>query len=270
MPFGVDSEVGRLRKVMVHRPGLEHARLTPSNAEELLFDDVIWVKRAIEEHDVFTTAMRERGIEVFDAEELLAEALNDPTAREWLWSRVLSERMVGPALSRHAQDWIASADPLLVADFLIGGITRKDVETGKDLLYEASDPTQMIHPPLPNFIFQRDPSSWVFDGVTLNPLARTARRPESTLVEAIYRFHPMFTREGGVKIRFGSVDEDCGRATIEGGDVQPLSRDLVLFGMGERTTPQAVALVVRELFRSTDVKVVLGIVQLPLLPIGIG
>ncbi len=260
MSMGVHSEVGRLRKVMVHRPGLEHARLTPSNAEELLFDDVIWVKRAVEEHDAFTASMRERGIEVFDAEALFAETLEQPAAREWVWSRILNERMVGPALARFARDWVATSDATVIADFLIGGIIRRDVEAGQDLLYEATDPTQMIHPPLPNFIFQRDPSSWIFDAVTINPMARPARRAESTLVEAIYRFHPMFSETGGVTIRFGGADQDWGRSTIEGGDVQPLSHDLVLFGMGERTTPQAVALVVRELFRSTDVKVVLGIV----------
>jgi len=260
MALGVHSEVGRLRKVMVHRPGLEHARLTPSNVEDLLFDDVIWVKRAEEEHDVFTARMRERGIEVFDAEQLFADALADPKARDWVWDHILNERMVGPAMSGYARDWITTADPAHVADLLIGGITPRDIEGGRSLLYEATDPTQMILPPLPNFIFQRDPSCWVFGGVTLNPMARRARWPESTLVETSYRFHPMFDEAGGVNVLFGGADEDWGRATIEGGDVQPISDALVLVGMGERTTPQAVTLLARELFRAGAVTVVLGIV----------
>ena len=84
MPFGVHSEVGTLRQVMVHRPGLEHTRLTPSNAEELLFDDVIWVARAKSEHDMFVEVMRDRGVEVFHAEQLLAEALAKPGVRDWV------------------------------------------------------------------------------------------------------------------------------------------------------------------------------------------
>jgi arginine deiminase len=260
MALGVHSEVGRLRRVMVHRPGLEHARLTPSNVDELLFDDVIWVKRAIEEHDAFTARMRERGIEVFDAEQLFAETLADPKARGWVWERVLNERMVGPAMSRFAHDWITTAEPARVADLLIGGITHRDIEGGRNVLYESTDPTQMILPPLPNFIFQRDPSSWLFGGVTLNPMARAARRPESTLVEAIYRFHPMFTGEDGVDVWFGGADQDWGRSTIEGGDLQPVGDGLVLVGMGERTTPQAVALLARQLFRAGVVTVVYGIV----------
>ena len=104
MPFGVHSEVGKLRKAMVHRPGLEHTRLTPSNIEELLFDDVMWVGRAQEEHDVFTETLRERGVEVFDTEQLLAEALAEPNARDWVWEHVLDERMVGTSLSRYTRD----------------------------------------------------------------------------------------------------------------------------------------------------------------------
>ena len=260
MTLGVHSEVGRLRKVMVHRPGLEHTRLTPSTIDELLFDDVIWVSRAEEEHDVFTAAMRERGIEVFDAEQLFAETLAIAATREWVWERILNERMVGPSLSAYAREWMTTADPARVADLLIGGITRHDLERGRGLLYESTDPTQMILPPLPNLIFQRDPSCWIGGGVTLNPMARPARRPESTIVETIYRFHPMFVSAGELNVWFGGADEDWGRATLEGGDVQALSDDLVLVGMGERTTPQAVALLARQLFHADAVKVVLGIV----------
>src|SRR6516165_1919936 len=127
MPFGVYSEVGQLRKVMVHRPGLEHARLTPSNAAELLFDDVLWVARAKAEHDMFAEAMRSRGVEVFEAESLLAEALALPDAREWVCSHILSERQVGINASKVARAWVDSAEPAQVAEFLVGGITRADV-----------------------------------------------------------------------------------------------------------------------------------------------
>src|SRR3954466_13004395 len=130
MSFGVHSEVGKLRKVMIHRPGLEHSRLTPSNCEELLFDDVIWVKQAKVEHDAFAEVMRERGVEVFYAEELFAEALKSPEAREWVCDHMLNDRMVGPRLAQRASEWIATADPADAADFLIGGITREDLKAG--------------------------------------------------------------------------------------------------------------------------------------------
>src|SRR5256886_16227500 len=100
MTLGVHSEVGRLRRVMVHRPGLEHSRLTPSNAEELLFDDVLWVTRAKAEHDMFCEVMRERGVEVFQAEQLLAEALVKPDVKDWVCEHILSERQVGITASQ--------------------------------------------------------------------------------------------------------------------------------------------------------------------------
>ncbi len=127
MALGVHSEVGKLRKVLIHRPGLEHTRLTPSNAEELLFDDVLWVKKAKEEHDAFAEVMRERGVEVYHAEQLLAEAIVKPEVKDWACEHILNEREVGITAARRAREWVQTADPTLVAEFLIGGITRADV-----------------------------------------------------------------------------------------------------------------------------------------------
>src|SRR6516162_5500582 len=104
MPFGVQSEVGKLRKVIVHRPGLEHSRLTPSNVEDLLFDDVLWVARAKAEHDMFAEVMRDRGVEVFEAETLLAQALAAPEAREWACGHILNEREVGITAAQRARE----------------------------------------------------------------------------------------------------------------------------------------------------------------------
>jgi arginine deiminase len=120
MPFGVHSEVGKLRRVIVHRPGLEHTRLTPSNAADLLFDDVLWVAQAKAEHDMFAEAMRDRGVEVFEAETLLAQALASPEAREWVCGHIVSERQVGVNASKVARQWVGSAEPAQVAEFLIG------------------------------------------------------------------------------------------------------------------------------------------------------
>lgn len=258
MAFGVHSEVGKLRKVMVHRPGLEHSRLTPSNAADLLFDDVLWVTRAKLEHDAFCEVMRERGVEVYLAETLLAEALVKPDARDWVRDAVLNERMVGITEAARAAEWIETESAHKVADYLIGGITKHDIPRDVGLVWESSDPTSMLLPPLPNFLFQRDPSCWIYDGVTINPMTKPARKPETRLVEAIYRFHPMFATEQ-LKVWLGGVGEDWGNAHVEGGDVQPIGNGSVMIGMGERTTPQAVLWIARSLFRAGSAKQVLAV-----------
>jgi len=256
--FGVHSEVGKLRKVMVHRPGLEHSRLTPSNAADLLFDDVIWVAQAKKEHDAFQEVMRDRGVEVFEAETLLTEALAKPEVREWVADHILNERQVGIPAARRAAEWLEEADAAQIADFLIGGITKADVERDVGLVWESADPTSMLVPPLPNFLFQRDPSCWIYDGVTLNPMTKPARKPETMIVEAIYRFHPMFAAEQ-FPIWLGGSDEDWGRMHVEGGDVQPIGNGSVMIGMGERTTPQAVQWIARSLFRAGSATQVLAV-----------
>jgi arginine deiminase len=254
----VHSEVGKLRKVMIHRPGLEHTRLTPSNAEELLFDDVLWVSQAKKEHDAFAEVMRERGVEVFQAEVLLAETLVKPEVKDWVCEHILNERQVGITAADRAREWVETADPASVADFLIGGITKAEVEQDVGLVWESADPNSMLLPPLPNFLFQRDPSCWIYNGVTLNPMTKPARMPETMICEAIYRFHPMFTAEQ-FDIWLGGADEDWGRMHVEGGDVQPIGNGAVMIGMGERTTPQAVLYIARSLFRAGSAKVVLAV-----------
>ncbi len=262
MSFSVDSEVGKLRKVIVHRPGLEQRRLTPENAEELLFDDVIWVRKAKVEHAAFVQVMKERGVEVFDAEDLLAETLGEPAGKEWVLDQVLDERQVGQYLARSGRDWAASASPKEVADFLIGGMTKEDLEEGAGLFWSSAGPAEMVLPPLPNFLFQRDPSSWIYNGVTINPMTKPARRPETAILEAIYRFHPMFAADGGTNIWFGGAEQDWGRCTIEGGDVETIGNGAVMIGMGERTSPQSVGILARTLFAQEAAKLVLA-VKLP-------
>lgn len=258
MGFSVQSEVGKLRKVLVHRPGLEHSRLTPSNAEELLFDDVLWVKQAKNEHDAFCEVMRERGVEVFEVEALLSDVLALDAGREWVLDHAMNERMVGPIAADRVREWMTHAGPADVANFLIGGITASDVEGGLQY-FGAFGPTDMLIPPLPNFIFQRDPSCWIYGGVTLNPMAKPARRPETMYIEAIYRFHPMFAADGGVRVWFGGVDRDWGRAGVEGGDVETIGNGAVMIGMGERTTPQAVQLIARALFEAEAARLVIAV-----------
>lgn len=257
--LGVGSEVGTLRKVIVHRPGLEHTRLTPTNAEDLLFDDVIWVKRAKEEHDAFVSVMRDRGVEVLYAERLLSDVLEVPEARKWVLDQVLDERHVGVYLARSAHDWASTLTAERLTEQLIGGMTKRDLPEGEGLTYESSEGSDMLLPPLTNFLFQRDPSCWIYDGITLNPMAKRARRPETVFMEAIYRWHPMFAQPAALPIWHGGVEQDWGSATVEGGDVMPIGHGAVMIGMGERTAPQSVTMIARELFRAGSARLVLAV-----------
>jgi arginine deiminase len=179
-------------------------------------------------------------------------------ARDWIVDQVLDERHVGLNLARSRREWAEGASPAEVADFLIGGMTKDDLEGGSGLKYDSAVSGDMLVPPLPNFIFQRDPSSWIFDGVTLNPMAKPARRPETAYMEAIYRHHPIFAGED-FKIWYGGVESDWGPATVEGGDVMPLGKGVAMIGMGERTSPQAVGLIAREMFKAGSARLVIAV-----------
>lgn len=260
MSWGVHSEVGRLRTVMVHRPGLEHRRLTPTNAAELLFDDVIWVDKAEEEHDAFVQVMRDHGVEVLYAQELFSEALAEDGAQRWVLRHMLNERMIGVAAADHASEVIDALTNVEIGEFLVSGVVPRELGIdGVHLYYESVDPAALTLAPLPNFIFQRDPSSWIYGGVTINPMATPARRYESMIAEVIYRFHPMFNDDGPVNVWFGDSSQDWGRAHIEGGDVEVLGNGTVMVGLSERTSHQAVSILARSLFEAGVVDTVLTV-----------
>ena len=262
--FGVHSEVGKLRKVMVHRPDLSLKRLTPSNRDELLFDDVLWVEQAQKEHDQFVQEMRTRGVEVFHVHDLLAEALEQPGAREWAIQHTVSPYTVGPA----AVDAVIAALDKMNADelatHLIGGVTRaelmhfadKDLES-HSLTATATPDSDFILPPLPNHLFTRDSSCWIYNGVSLNPMQFASRQLETVNIGVIYRFHPMF-RSAEFEFWYPATDhsdehdefdiQDFGRAALEGGDVMPIGNGAVLIGLSERTTPRMAEMLAQRLF----------------------
>jgi len=184
--------------------------------------------------------------------------LAKPETKDWVVDHILNEREVGIGAADRAAEWVETSDPDDVAEFLIGGIIRSEVERDLGLVWQSSDPNAVLLPPLPNFMFQRDPSCWIFDGVTINPMTKSARKPESLIMEAVYRFHPMFTAET-FPIWLGGTDQDWGRCHVEGGDVQPIGNGTVMIGMGERTTPQAVLVIARELFRAGSATQVLAV-----------
>ena len=247
MTFGVHSEVGRLRKVLVCRPGLAQMRLTPANCRELLFDDVLWVTQAKNDHYAFVNAMVERGIEVLEMHELLEAVVADSTARDWILDRKLGADFFDAEDVLALRRWLESLPPAQLAERLIGGVVRGELPfepTG--LVARCAAPADFLVPPLPNTLFTRDTSCWIGDGVVLSPMFWPARRQETLLATAIYRFHPDFA--GHVVEWWGDPDVDHGLASLEGGDVMPLGHGVVLVGMGERTSPQAVSQLARVLF----------------------
>jgi arginine deiminase len=273
--FGVHSEVGKLRKVMVHRPELSLQRLTPSNHDELLFDDVLWVERAQYEHDQFVARMREHGVEVFLFRDLLGEALAaSDEGRRRLVELTASEYTVGVSLVDEVRALLWDMKPDQLAKHLIGGLTV--AESGIDLgRFKASslpaaaleDTSTFVLPPLPNTLFTRDSSCWIYGGVSINPMYWPARRLEAYNVAAIYRYHPMFEGAGfeywyphlGDDGRFNVVD--FGRSSLEGGDVQPIGNGTVLIGLSERTQARMIEQVARALFAKGAAERVIAVVM---------
>ena len=263
MRYGVHSEVGRLEQVILHRPGLELRRLTPANVKDLLFDDVMWAERAREEHDAFAQKLRERGVTVHYFGRLLAQALDVSGAREFLWERLAQVTQFGPALERGLHDFVTETDGMHLADALIGGLLRSDlaVPPGSSLLASHLQDDDFLLTPLPNHLFQRDNSAWVYDGLSVNPMAMTARKRETLNSRVIYAFHPLFA-DAGLRFYYGNDDLVHEPATVEGGDILVLGHGVVLVGMGERTTPQGVEALARSWFASGQVRQVI-VMELP-------
>ena len=250
----VGSEVGTLRRVVLHRPDLELKRLTPRNKDALLFDDVLWVKRARQEHDAFADALADRGVEVLYLQELLAEVLEQPAVRDEVIARTLADVDLGPDLGPEVAAWLKSVSAVELAERLIGGITYEELPfTSHALSAQVPAVDGFVLAPLPNHLFTRDTSAWIYDGVSINAMAKPARRRESIHYDAIYRHHPAFA---GATIW---SDDLGGQAQLEGGDVLVIGNGCLLIGMGERTRPAAVERLARRLFEAGSAKCVIAV-----------
>lgn len=259
--YGVHSEVGKLRKVLVCEPGLAHDRLTPSNNDELLFDDVLWVDQARRDHRSFVTAMRDRDIEVVEMHQLLAETMAIPEARAWVLDEKIIPDEIGVGIVAEVRAYLDALPADELAKYLIGGLSVAELpaEIAGDLVRHTKDLPQILEyilPPLPNMLYTRDTTCWVYGGVMLNSMYWPVRRKETLLTASIYRFHPDFAQATN-PIWYGDPMMNHKQATIEGGDVMPIGNGTVLIGMSERTSMQAISQTASALFAGGAAKRVL-------------
>lgn len=251
---GVYSEVGPLRTVLVCEPGLAHERLTPANANQLLFDEIVWVEQAQADHRQFVGEMQALDIEVLELKDLLTDVVADPAGRSWLLDRKLIEDLVGVPARDELRAWLDDLPARDLAERLIAGILFDEVPPGDGADYLAAlarlEVPQFVLPPLPNTLFMRDSTSWLYGGVTLNPMHSAVRRHETLLVTAVYEHHPRFAGSDH-QVWFGERE---GRVTghamaaVEGGDLFPVGDGLVVIGLGERSSVQGATQVARNLF----------------------
>ncbi|MGW6212361.1 arginine deiminase [Streptomyces sp. NPDC055109] len=248
--LGVHSEVGKLHKVLVCAPGLAHRRLTPTNSDDLLFDDVMWVENAQRDHADFVNKMQQRGVDVVELHDLLAQTLAVPGARDWLLERKIVANEVGLGLVDPTRAFLETLEPRALAVFLIGGMATQDLPDDfrsgyVGLARESTGVREYLMPPLPNTLYTRDTTCWLYGGVTLNPLFWPARHDETLLMKAVYQFHPDYK---DATVWWGDPEQNWGQATVEGGDIMPVGNGVVLMGMSERTSRQAITQVAAALF----------------------
>lgn len=247
----VSTEVGRLRTVMLHRPGPELKRLTPRNNDALLFDGIPWVGRAQEEHDAFAQTLRDHDVEVLYLAELLVHALENEAARQFCIDAALDGHRHGETLSVVLRKYLQNLHPTDLADVLISGLAHEELKTGRGLTYTLMDRHDFVIDPLPNLVFTRDSGIWIGDHVAVTSLAMPARRRETSLTAAIYRFHPRFA---GTPAVYGPE-----LAPVEGGDVLLVHPGVIAVGTGERTTPAGVERLARNVFDAGIAHTVLAV-----------
>lgn len=243
-PFGANSEVGRLRTVVLHRPGDELRRLTPRNNDQLLFDGLPWVDRAQEEHDRFAEVLRERGVEVLLLADLLTETLrHSGAARVQGITAAVVPRRLGHTLADELSVYLRGLPADELAGILTAGLTFDELPfggTNDSLVRRMHHGPDFVIEPLPNLLFTRDSSFWIGDRVAITSLALPARVRETSLTDLIYAFHPRFL---GARRAYESHT-----APVEGGDVLLLAPGVVAVGVGERTTPAGAEALARSLF----------------------
>ena len=254
MALAVESEIGRLEQVILHRPGDEMKRLTPQNKDDLLFDDILWLAEAQEEHDKFANVLRSRGVEVLYMQDLLAQSLDNSEARTHVLENTFTPATFGPLAVDNIRSHFSTLPSEELARILVAGLTKNELlentSVPPSVVIAGMDGDDLILEPLVNHLFTRDTSCWIYNGVSINSMRLPARRRETVNYQAIYRWHPLFANEEFPVFNFGSMN---GTGAVEGGDVLVIGNGAVLIGLGERSTTQGVEILASKLFASGKV-----------------
>ncbi len=253
---GIRSEVARLEAVLLHRPGEELTRITPSNKDELLFDELLWLEHAQREHDAFAAVLKDAEVEVLYVEDLLAEVAADPAQAQALVARHVTDTTCGPQAVDRVRELVLSGSPRQLVDHLVAGVTLEEVGPLDGLVAAASAPSELVLQPLPNLVFTRDSSAWIGEGVVLSPMHRPVRRRETDLLRTVYHSHPRFA---DAPVWFGDAEREHYPATFEGGDLLVVGERGLAIGLSERTTPPGVETLATRLFEAEVVDRILAV-----------
>lgn len=262
-PFlNVTSEIGKLKAVLLHKPGKELERLTPEYLRELLFDDIPWLRKMRVEHDEFAEVLRQRGAEVLYVEDLLTDILENVDVKRNLINDILLNcRIDNPELNELIFSYIFEKGAKEVAEIAVAGLNKKDLPD-IEREYSLSDYVNSNYPlyinPIPNLYFMRDPAAVIGNGICINSMNTEARRREPMLIKYIYDFHPLFKKELSPIWYNYTIPH-----SMEGGDILVLGKEVIAIGCSERTSANGIEIAARNLFAGNeDLKEVMA-VQIP-------
>ncbi|MBR6473203.1 MAG: arginine deiminase [Firmicutes bacterium] len=250
------SEIGKLNKVLLHRPGLELEALTPSTIERLLFDDIPYLKIAQEEHDKFADTLRANGVEVVYYVEEAGKAMSDPAIQIQFVNDFLNLSKINSKGLRLAMtQFLLEMPPEEMVRKVVAGIKREEVATkdATSLMDLVKDDYPFVSDPMPNLYFTRDPGACVGEGINIHHMHTDARRRESLILRYIYKYSRDFAKEGDQM--WYDLDDNF---SIEGGDVLVLSKEMVAVGLSQRTTISGCENFARNLLKNSDFKKVLA------------
>ena len=248
---GADSEVGRLRTVLLHRPGAELRRISPHSRGRVLFDRLPWVDRAQQEHDTLSQLLRDHGVQVLYLTELLQEVLEYADARAAAIASILASPRLGDSLRGVVRRHLDGLESELLAQALIAGLTPAELRGGRGLVYELLGRHDFVVDPLPNLVFTRDSSAWIGDQVAVASLAAPARDREAALLAVLYRHHPRFA---GTSMLYGPYLEP-----LAGADIVLLAPGVLAAGVSEQTSPAGVERLARQVFAAGLAHTVLAV-----------
>lgn len=261
-PHVVD-EISPLKTVIVHEPGAEMERLTPPNRDELLFDDLLSPEKARDEHQFFVGTMNDQGVTTLPFRTLFKETLEIPEAKAYVLENSVNYKRLGPLLAPALHDWADGLSAEDLATLAVEGITKSEwheISEVSSLVAKRLNDDDFLIGPLPNHMFTRDASAWMYGGVAVNSMNRMVRRRESLHYSAIYKHHPLFK---DADFEFWTTGFSGASRSVEGGDILVLGNGVLAIGVSERTTPQGVERLAQRLFEAGKARKVLAVMLPP-------